>query len=81
MNKADELPLRYECCLARNHLVKEGAVPVRGASRLWVMSRDDVISQAPDRIHVPARREKLEGDDSDVARCDSSQYRARQSPR
>jgi hypothetical protein len=52
---------------------EEGAVSVRGASHLWVMPRDDVISEAPDRIHVPPRREKLEGADSDVARCDSSQ--------
>ena len=59
MNKADKLPLRYECCLARNHLVKEGAVPVRGASRLWVMPRDNVISEAPDRIHIPASRARV----------------------
>jgi hypothetical protein len=54
-------------------------VPVRGASHLWLMPCDGVISEASDRIHVPTRREKLEGADSDVARCDASQYSARQS--
>jgi hypothetical protein len=28
------------------------------------MSRDDMISEAPDRIHVASRREELEGADS-----------------
>jgi hypothetical protein len=37
MNEADELPLRYKRCLARDHQVEEGAVPVRGVNRLWVM--------------------------------------------
>jgi hypothetical protein len=42
------------------------------------MPRDDVISEAPDRIHIPARVKKLEGTDADVARCDASQYRTGQ---
>src|SRR5207302_5756798 len=78
MNEADELPLRYKRCLARDHQVEEGAVPVRGVNRLWVMPRDDVISEAPDRIQIPARREELEGADTDVARRDAGQYRAGQ---
>src|ERR1700680_3257434 len=78
MNEADEHPLRYKRCLARDHQVEEGAVPVRGVSRLWVMPRDDVISEAPDRIQIPARREELEGADTDVARRDAGQYRAGQ---
>src|SRR4029077_9950954 len=77
-NEADELPLRYKPCLARDHQVEEGAVPVRGVNRLWVMPRDDVISEAPDRIQIPARREELEGADTDVARRDAGQYRAGQ---
>jgi hypothetical protein len=52
--------------------------PVRGVNRLWVMPRDDVISEAPDRIQIPARREELEGADTDVARRDAGQYRAGQ---
>ena len=67
MNEADEQPLRYKGCLARDHQIKEGAVPVGGVNRLWVMPRDDVISEAPDRIQIPARREELEGADPDVA--------------
>ena len=78
MNEADEQPLRYKRCLARDHQVEEGAVPVRGVNRLWVMPRDDVISEAPDRIQIPARREELEGADTDVARRDAGQYRAGQ---
>ena len=78
MNEADQLPLRYKRCLARDHQVEEGAVPVRGVNRLWVMPRDDVISEAPDRIQIPARREELEGADTDVARRDAGQYRAGQ---
>src|SRR5438067_54333 len=78
MNEADELPLRYKRRLARDHQVEEGAVPVRGVHRLWVMPRDDVISEAPDRIQIPLRREELEGADTDVARRDAGQYRARQ---
>src|SRR6202011_4004925 len=78
MNEADEHPLRYKRCLARDHQVEEGAVPVRGVNRLWVMPRDDVISEAPDRIQIPTRREELEGADTDVARRDAGQYRARQ---
>ena len=42
------------------------------------MPRDDVISEAPDRIQIPARREELEGADTDVARRDAGQYRAGQ---
>ena len=42
------------------------------------MPRDDVISEAADRIHIPARREELEGTDTDVARRDAGQYRAGQ---
>ena len=42
------------------------------------MPRDDVISEAPDRIQIPTRREELEGADTDVARRDAGQYRARQ---
>ena len=38
----------------------------------------DVISEAPDRIQIPARREELEGADTDMARRDAGQYRARQ---
>ena len=79
MNEADEQPLRYKRCLARDHQVEEGAVPVRGVNRLWVMPRDDVISEAPDRIQIPVRREELEGADTDVARRDAGQYRAGQS--
>src|ERR1700693_4866341 len=41
MNEADEQPLRYKRCLARDHQVEEGAVSVRGVNRLWVMPRDD----------------------------------------
>ena len=41
MNEADEQPLRYKRCLARDHQVEEGVVPVRGVNRLWVMPRDD----------------------------------------
>src|SRR4029077_16380716 len=78
MNKADELPLCYKRCLARDHQVEEGAVPVRGVNRLWVMPRDDVISAAPNRIQIPARREELQGADTDVARRDAGQYRAGQ---
>jgi hypothetical protein len=51
-------PLRYKGCLARDHQVKDGAVPVGGVNRFWVMPRDDVISEAPDRIQIPARRER-----------------------
>ena len=68
MNEADELPLRYKRCVARDHQVEEGAVPICGVNRLWVMPRDDVISEAPDRIQIPARRKELEGADTDVAR-------------
>src|SRR5438270_3495122 len=78
MNEADELPLRYKRRLARNNQVEERAVPVRGVNRLWVMPRDDVISEAPDRIQIPLRREELEGADTDVARRDAGQYRAGQ---
>src|ERR1700722_304119 len=78
MNEADEQPLRYQRCLARDHQVEEGAVPVRGVNRLWVMPRDDVISEAPDRIQIPARREELEGADTDVAPRDAGQYCAGQ---
>jgi hypothetical protein len=78
MNEADEQPLRYQRCLARDHQVEEGAVPVRGVNRLWVMPRDDVISEAPDRIQILARREELEGANTDVARRDAGQYRAGQ---
>ena len=49
MDKADKQPFRDKVCLARNHLVKKGAIGVRGTCRLWVMPRDDVISEAPDR--------------------------------
>src|ERR1039458_618252 len=42
------------------------------------MPRDDVIGEAPDRIQIPARREELEGADTDVARRDAGQYRAGQ---
>ena len=42
------------------------------------MPRDDVISEAPDRIQIPLRREELEGADADVARRDPGQYRAGQ---
>src|SRR5271170_1267270 len=42
------------------------------------MPRDDVISEAPDRIQIPARREELEGADTDVARRHAGQYRAGQ---
>ena len=42
------------------------------------MPRDDVISEAPDRIQIPARREELQGADTDVARRDAGQYRAGQ---
>jgi hypothetical protein len=56
MNKADKQPLRDKVCLARNHLVKKGD-RVRGAFRPWVMPRDDVISEAPDRIHIATRCE------------------------
>jgi hypothetical protein len=41
------------------------------------MPRDDVISEATDRIQIPARREELEGADTDMARRDAGQYRAR----
>jgi hypothetical protein len=78
MNEADEQPLRYKGCLARDHQVEEGAVPVRGVNRLRVMPRDDVISEAPDRIQIPAPREELEGADPDVARRNAGQYRAGQ---
>ena len=78
MNEADKQPLRDKSCLARNHLIKKGAIGVRGARRLWVMPRDDVISEAPDRIQIPARREELEGADTDVARRDAGQHRAGQ---
>src|SRR6266571_233004 len=78
MNEADELPLRYKRRLARDHQVEEGAVPVRRVNRLWVMPRDDVISEAPDRIQIPLRCEELEGADTDVARRDAGQYRAGQ---
>jgi hypothetical protein len=71
MNEANELPLRYKRCLARDHQVEEGAVPVQGVNRLWVMPRDDVISEAPDRIQIPARREELERADTYMARCDA----------
>jgi hypothetical protein len=78
MDKADKQPLRDKGCLVRNHLIKKGAIGVRGACRLWVMPRDDVISEAPDRIDVATRCEKLEGADPDVARCDASQNSAGQ---
>jgi hypothetical protein len=78
MNEADQLPLRYKRCVARDHQVEKGAVPVRGVNRLWVMPRNDVISEAPDRIQIPARREELEGADTDVAQCDAGQHRAGQ---
>ena len=71
MNEADEHPTRYQRCLARDHQVEVRAVPLRRVNRLWVMPRDDVISEAPDRIQIPARREELEGADTDVARRDS----------
>ena len=35
------------------------------------MPRDDVISETPDRIQIPVRREELEGADTDVARRDA----------
>jgi len=78
MNEADEQPPCYQRCLARDHQVGECAVPVSGVNRLWVMPRDDVISEAPDRIQIPVRREELEGADTDVARRDAGQYRAGQ---
>ena len=78
MNEADEQPPRYKRCLARDHQVEERAVPVRGVNCLWVMPRDDVISEAPDCIQIPVRREELEGADTDVARRDAGQYRAGQ---
>jgi len=71
MNEADEQPPCYQRCLARDHQVGECAVPVSGVNRLWVMPRDDVISEAPDRIQIPVRREELEGADTDVARRDA----------
>src|ERR1700723_4420876 len=40
------------------------------------MPCDDVINEALDRIQIPARREELEGADTDVAQCDAGQYRA-----
>src|SRR4051794_37016662 len=80
MNKADKQPLRDKGCLARNHLIKKGAVGVRGARRLWVMPGDDVISEATDRIHIATRCKKLEGADPDVARCDARQNSAGQCP-
>jgi len=79
MNKADKQPLRDKVCLARNHLIKKGAIGVRGAFRPGVMPRDDVISEAPDRIPIAMRCEKLEGANPDVARCDGSQNSAGQS--
>jgi len=57
MNKADKQPLRDKVCLARNHLIKKGAIGVRGAFRPGVMPRDDVISEAPDRIPIATRCE------------------------
>src|SRR4029077_3074784 len=42
------------------------------------MPCDDVISEALDRIQIPARREELEGADTDVAQCDAVQHRAGQ---
>src|SRR5262249_30370382 len=65
-------------CLARDHQVEERAIPVRGANCLRVMPRDDVISEAPDRIQIALRREELEGADTDVAGRDAGQYRAGQ---
>src|SRR5580704_14155527 len=40
------------------------------------MPGDDVISEAPDCIQIPTRREELEGADTDVARRDAGQYRS-----
>src|SRR5881394_2109949 len=49
-----------------------------GVDRLWIVPRNDVIGEAPDRIHIAARREELEGADTDVARRDAGQYGAGQ---
>ena len=73
MNKADELPLCYKRCLARDHQVEEGAVPVRGVNRLWVMPRDDVISR---RRRIASRspraaKKNWKSADTDVARRDA----------
>ena len=78
VDEADKQPLRDQLCLARDHQVKEGAAGVRGVNRFGVMPRDDVISEALNRIHIPARREELEGTDTDVAQRDADQYRAGQ---
>ena len=66
MNEADKQPLRNQLCLARDHQVEEGAVGVRGVNRFGIMPRDDVISEALNRIQIPARREELEGTDTDM---------------
>jgi hypothetical protein len=47
-------------------------------NRFGVMPRDDVISEALNRIHIPARREELEGTDTDVAQRDAGQHRTGQ---
>ena len=66
VNEADEQPLRDQLSLTRDHQVEEGAVGVRGVKRFGVMPRDDVISEALNCIHIPARREELEGTDTDM---------------
>jgi hypothetical protein len=38
------------------------------------MPRDDVINEAADRIQIAARREELEGADTDVARRDALRF-------
>ena len=67
MNEPNVQPLRHKLCLARDHQVEQGAIGVRGVNRIWLVPRNDVIGEAPDRIHIPAHCEKLEGADTDVA--------------
>ena len=78
VNEADQQPTRDKLGLAGDHQIEEGAVAVRSVRRFGVVPRDDVIGEAPDRIHISARREELEGADADVARRDAGQYRAGQ---
>ena len=78
MNEADEQPFGDKLGLARDHEVEERAVPVRGVNRFWVVPRDDVIGEMPDRLHIPARGEELKGADADVARRDAGQHGAGQ---
>ena len=52
---------------------RRAPVGIRRASRFGVVAGNDVVGEVPDRIHVSAGGEELEGADADMAGGDAGE--------